>query len=527
VALINRFMTLANAARYQKIAQFWIYFFLTTAFVSLFGFVFDSDIGLLVTILGTVLSLSFCLTALILKKNYQLYEKVITAFRDLPALATWTIPAVDWEGYQLVEKENRMRSYMKYILWSPLVVILICLGIWAEVDDLSFDINLLGWGLLGYAVTMLLLYIQMKVGLNKTKHQGDHVIQLKTVGAQIDDSVTYWGKFVADEHSTFAQAFKAFLISKADDESKVNKAYILQEKAYQYLVVNYTMSENSKMDLYLPITDEVRPEIESKLSQLKSDYAFNNETILAGAKKYNSRKYLKWLIAGASVLSFGAWVLEEGLPIYEAWRGTSLFEEALAKEESGDTEGALRKYREAIVQNSEMREPYLNIGVLYLNAGNLDSALYYFDKTLEKDPAFDLALLNKGVVLHSKKEYKQAINSLRHYESVAPEKHNHDLMMGDSYYELEKYDTALIYYQRAYAENKKSASLCYMIGIILTDRLEDADAIPYLEESISLDSAFTDSYTSLALIYENRNEMEKSNYYYQLAEKFRPVATNP
>jgi tetratricopeptide (TPR) repeat protein len=520
-------MTLANSVRYQKIAQFWIYFFLATAFVSLFGSVFDSDIGVLVTILGTVFSLSFCLTAVILKKNYQLYEKVITAFHDLPTLATWTISAVDWEGYQLVEKENRMRSYLKYILWSPLVVLFICLSIWTEIDDLSWDINLLWWGLLGYAATMILLYVQLKVGLNKTKHQGDHVIQLKTVGAQIDDSVTYWGKFVADEHSTFWQAFKAFLISKSDEESKVNKAYIHQDKGYQYLVINYTMSENSKLDLYLPITDEVKPEIESKLDQLQSEYAFKGDnSVPAGAKKYSSRKYLKWLIAGASVLSAGAWVMDDGMSIYDEWRGTSLFEEALAKEESGDANAALSKYREAISQNSEMREPYLNIGVIYLNAGNLDSALYYFDKTLEKDPAFDLALLNKGVALYSKKEYDEAITTLLKYESVAPQKHGHDLIMGDSYYSLNNADTALIYYQRAYTDNKKSASLCYMIGIILADRMEDGEAITYLEESISLDSAFADSYTSLALIYENRKDTKKSNYYYQLAEKFKPASAN-
>ena len=270
-------MTLANCIRYQKNINFWANFFLVAAIFCAASFLIDSEISLLIGIIGTILSVTIWLSLLLFKKYYQLYEKVFIAFQDLPPLASWTIAAADWESYQLVEKETRKRGYLKYILWSPVIMALIALSIYGEIDELDFDVNLIWYSLIGYAFLMLILYIQMRVGLNKTSHTGDHVIKLKTVGAQIDDSITYWGKFVADEHSTLGQALKSLLFAKSDKESKVNKAYLHQEGSYQYVVINFSLSEDHSSDLYLPITEEASTAIKEKLPQLQSAYLFNGE----------------------------------------------------------------------------------------------------------------------------------------------------------------------------------------------------------------------------------------------------------
>ena len=105
-------MTLAACIRYRKNLNFWIYLFLGTTILSAALFLLDSATALTAGIIGSIISVILCLTLLLFKKYYQLYEKIFIAFQDLPALASWTIAAADWDAYQLVEKETRKRQQL-------------------------------------------------------------------------------------------------------------------------------------------------------------------------------------------------------------------------------------------------------------------------------------------------------------------------------------------------------------------------------------------------------------------------------
>jgi tetratricopeptide (TPR) repeat protein len=57
---------------------------------------------------------------------------------------------------------------------------------------------------------------------------------------------------------------------------------------------------------------------------------------------------------------------------------------------------------------------YSNLGYLYLTQENITKAIFYFEKALQLDPDYELALLNKASVLMYQNKNKEAKEVLKH-----------------------------------------------------------------------------------------------------------------
>ncbi len=114
-------MNVTSCSRYQTIASVWLKIFGATSvlFMVLLILYSDYEWALMAGIIGTIFPLVGALTAWLFKKYYHVYELALLAFEKLPALASWSVPHLNWSDYQLIEKEHRKREYMKYFLWSP------------------------------------------------------------------------------------------------------------------------------------------------------------------------------------------------------------------------------------------------------------------------------------------------------------------------------------------------------------------------------------------------------------------------
>ncbi len=497
-------MNVTSCSRYQTIASAWLKIFGATSVLCMVLLILYSDYewALMAGIIGTIISLVGVLTSWLFKKYYFVYEEALLAFEKLPALASWSVPHLNWSDYQHIEKEHRKREYTKYFLWSPVLIAFIGVMIWSEVDDLPFDSNLIWWGVGAYAVVMIVLYFQMGQSLNKTSQTGEHTIILKSVGASVDGNITYWGKLTASAHDSLAKSIQALLFAKTDEERKVNRTYVHEEGGLAYVVVDYYMDENHRLDLFLPLPKEMMDEVTEKIGLVNSDYIGEQDAVQASDKRYNTKKYLKWLVLGVGVVSALFWVVDQGLPIYQQWQAERYFDEGVTFYNNGQYTEALEKYQACISVYDQMPEAYVNIGTIYMNRDSLDSALHYYNLALDKKPDFSLALYNKGVVLYSQNDYRAMVNLFYTYEKVTPENHDHDLMMGDAFYSLNLVDSAYIYYYRAAQENKRSSSLSYMLGRTLIDKGNLTEAVSYLEEAIQLDSTFADGYLSLSEVHQ-------------------------
>lgn len=493
-------MNIADSSRYQKRAVLWQKLSIPASI--LFGvLLFFAGEGplLFIAIMGFVFSLMALFTSWLFKKYYHAYALAIMEYEKLPSLAQWVIPAERWGDYQHIEQEHRKRGYIKYIIWSPLIIAFLAIMIWAEIDELPFDINLLWWGIPMYGLVMALLYFQMRRALNKTNVVGDHHIELKHVGATIDGNITLWGKLTADTHQTLGKSIEALLFAKSDEERKVNSAYMHEEGGLLYVVINYNMDENNQqMELFLPLPSDMKDVVSEQLPHIQADSVFVPQHTTAKGDGFHTKKYLTWIVGSVSVISAVFWVFDQGLPLYHQWRAEQIFDEALALESQGAHGEALKKYKESVQEYDLLPGSYLNMGIIYLNDGLLDSALYYFNLALIVEPGYGLAMFNKGVVYYNQGEYRTMIDQFYSYEKVTPDNHDHDLMMGDGFYNIQLIDSAFIYYQRATADGKQSGALSYMMGRIMADKQQWSEALVYLDESIKLDSVSSDSYLLLS-----------------------------
>ncbi len=495
------YMNSSDSSRYQKRAVLWQKISVSTSilFGVLLGFG-GEGVWLFIAIIGFIFSLVTLLAAWLFKRYYHIFSFAIMEYEKLPLLAEWMIPAARWGDYQHIEQEHRKRGYIKYILWSPLIIVFLAIMIWAEVDELPFDLNLLWWGIPFYGVLMVLLYFQMKRALNKTNVVGDHHIQLKRVGATIDGNITLWGKLTADTHTTLGKSMEALLFAKSDEERKVNKAYIHEEGGLQYVVINYNMDENNQqMELFLPLPNDKKDEVSEQLTHIQVESVFTPQhSTAAQGDGYHTKKYLSWIIGLVSIISAVYWVFDQGLPMYHQWHAEQIFDEALALEGQGAHAEALKKYKKSVNEFDLLPGSYLNMGIIFLNEGSLDSALYYFNLGLIVEPGYGLAMYNRGVVYYNQGEYRTMIDQFYSYEKATPDNHDHDLMMGDGFYNIQLIDSEFIYYQRATTDGKQSGALSYMMGRIMADKRQWSEALVYLDESIKLDSVSADSYLLLS-----------------------------
>ncbi len=511
-------MNAMSCARYQKRAVTWLkVFVVSTVLFSMLLILYsaESDLALMTGILGVIFSLTGILTCWLFKKYYKEFEFVLVEFEKLPPLATWTVPHTNWDNYQHLEKEFRKKEFLKYILWSPLLIGFIGLMIWSEVDDLSFDSNLILWGVGGYAVMMGLLYFQMKMSLNKTRTKDDHAIVLKTVGASIDGNITFWGKITAETHDSLGKSMQAMLFAKSDEDRKVNRTYIHEEGGLAYVVINYNIDEHNQRELFLPLPKEMVIVVSEKLGLIQSDTVLDKQTIVDSGKKYHTKKYLKWMVVGAAVVSTLFWIYDQGLPLYHEWKSQQLFDEGVVLYNDGKYADALKKYQASINESEGLPEAFLNIGTIYMNDGNLDSAMHYYELTLERSPTFDLALFNKGVVLYNRNEYRAMVDIFYQYEKSAPVNHDHDLMMGDGFYNLNLVDSAYYYYHRAELDNKRSSALSYMLGRVMMDKENWQEAESYLQDALQQDSTLADGHLLLSEIYQQLGKVALAELHYE------------
>ncbi len=500
-------MSVSLYESYQKRATRWM----IVSVVVLPIFIFIAALGsedttmLIIGILGIVFSGVGVLTSWLYKKYNAYFIEALKRFEKEPTLLTWKMEGSSWNDYSRVEIEHRKKGLLQYIWWSPVIIAFLAIMLWSEIDELSFDMNLIWMGLAAYAVVMVLLYFQMKRTANKvTDPNAIHTIELKSSGVVVDNKATYWGKILTDEHKTRGQAIAASIFLANDEERGIETVQVIHESKLHYLLINYKANENSKEEIYLPLPENLLPEVENKIESIGKYVppAVIEDSPPDGKKKFNTLRYVKIIGIIAGLISVFTWLAEDGIPLYTNWKANSYFEDGFAAYSRGNYDSALYFYELTKEENPEMPELYLNLGVLYSKIGKKDTALHYYDTAILYKPDFEIAWGNKGALLYSLNKPAESNQAFRQFERINPQSHEYDLFLGDNYYGLQQIDSALFYYNRAYQENKKSQVLCYMIGLGHFQKQEYGQAAKILEESITIDSLYADSYSLLADTYD-------------------------
>ncbi len=146
----------------------------------------------------------------------------------------------------------------------------------------------------------------------------------------------------------------------------------------------------------------------------------------------------------------------------------------------------------------------VDLGNERYNSGQYESALSYYDKVLEVDPTNQFGLYNKALVYYSKKDYRTSISLVNYCIEANPDYGPAYYLLGDDFKFIDKLDSAIIFFERAYELGVRDSGLLQNLGDISYEQKEKERAIKFYKEAIEVD-------TTLVFVYERLAELEPSN----------------
>ncbi|HRJ29183.1 MAG TPA: tetratricopeptide repeat protein [Cyclobacteriaceae bacterium] len=155
-------------------------------------------------------------------------------------------------------------------------------------------------------------------------------------------------------------------------------------------------------------------------------------------------------------------------------------------------------YQLANEEDPDNPDIYVEYGNIFLITDRYEDALTQYEKALAIDPRHSDAQYNKGLVYYEQKRYSEAIKVTTNILYYDPSYYHAMLLIGDCYYTQNQLDSALRFYEGAYVNNYKSSQLTYMLAYLYDTKGETGRAIELYKETLSLDSANSDSYERLS-----------------------------
>ncbi len=183
------------------------------------------------------------------------------------------------------------------------------------------------------------------------------------------------------------------------------------------------------------------------------------------------------------------------------------FYRGYAKHESGDLEGAIADYTEAIHLNPQFAEAYNNRGAARAKQGDHIGSIDDFSKTINLKPRYTTAYCNRGISRRFVGDIKGAIADFNRAIRFNPQYADAYCNRGLIYFTQDKLKAAIADYTRAILFNPQHAKAfsnraeaCYLKG-------DKNEAQSNAEEAIRLDSTLDDPYKYRGHIRRERGDL--------------------
>ncbi|KAJ6300230.1 hypothetical protein OIU76_021099 [Salix suchowensis] len=176
---------------------------------------------------------------------------------------------------------------------------------------------------------------------------------------------------------------------------------------------------------------------------------------------------------------------------------------------------ALSCYEKAAIERPMYAEAYCNMGVIYKNRGDLESAIACYERCLAVSPNFEIAKNNMAIALTDlgtkvKLEgdisqgvayYKKALYYNWHYADAM-------YNLGVAYGEMLKFEMAIVFYELAFNFNPHCAEACNNLGVIYKDRDNLDKAVECYQLALSIKPNFSQSLNNLGVVYTVQGKMD-------------------
>lgn len=164
--------------------------------------------------------------------------------------------------------------------------------------------------------------------------------------------------------------------------------------------------------------------------------------------------------------------------------------------------------RQAIEKNKFLVDAHNNIGIIYLERGDLDTAFSYFSNAIDIDENYVIGYMNLGIIYEKRSQHEKALEMYK----IAVKKYPHYLLglrnLGIGYRNLNMHDEALDSFFKALKIKKDDAQTLSEIGYIYLLKADYTKAVDYFKQSLKFNPSYRYSLANLGwcLVQQEKNK---------------------
>ena len=177
---------------------------------------------------------------------------------------------------------------------------------------------------------------------------------------------------------------------------------------------------------------------------------------------------------------------------------------------------AISIYSSAIDINHDYSECYERLGFCYLRLSHYypdrhydDSSIFCLDKSIEIFPYDGLAYYNRAEIAYDKGDYLMAKNCYSEVLNLGGSIYDSYFKVGNSYYELGVYDTAMMYYIQEIERDSTRPEIYYNLGFCYSEASKSElygaeDRVRCVEESVKMYDKAIAMFPNLFVAYSGK-----------------------
>jgi len=182
-------------------------------------------------------------------------------------------------------------------------------------------------------------------------------------------------------------------------------------------------------------------------------------------------------------------------------------------QQQGDLEEALRRYREALVQNEEYPPTHVALASLYLQLEREDDALRELERAAELAPDSAFVWRQLGQLYLKRDDYEAGVAALEMAREADPQDQETHHMLGAAYLYRSYSDAerAVQELEEAIRLDPEDAAAHYRLAMAYVRRDDPSDegrAVGALEKAIEIDPSQSEAYYYLGRLYLNLGQTE-------------------
>jgi tetratricopeptide (TPR) repeat protein len=179
-------------------------------------------------------------------------------------------------------------------------------------------------------------------------------------------------------------------------------------------------------------------------------------------------------------------------------------------------------YRTTIERNPECWMAYSNLGVDFLQKGQVDEAIAHYQKALEIKPDYAEAHSNLGTAFLQKGRADEAIAHYQKALEINPDNADDHGNLGNAFLQKGQVDEAIAHYQRALEIIPDKADAQSNLGNAFLQKGQVDEAIAHCQKALEIKPDYADAHGNLGNAFLQKGQVDDAIAHYQMAIQIKP-----